>query len=575
MSRELRQSTAQTELIGPFLDVGDGFTEETGLTPPTEIAKDGAAYAAGPTGGTHDSDGWYPVAFTTTHTNTLGSLMLKSHDNTTHLPVWHEFEVITANEYDSKYGTDIKQADVTQWLGTAVPAPGTAGVPSVDITHVDGVAGGGDEIADKVWDEVLTGATHNVVNSSGRRLRTLQDFGLYEGGAVWIDTVNGTAGTVDFENGTVNNPVNSIADALTIAGSVGLVIFHVLPGSSFTLAASVAGFEFVGFSYTVTLNGQSISGTLFNGATITGNDSGANAVRAHFINCTMGSNTLGEHSLSACALSGDVVLAEAADYFWDQCYSAMAGGGTPSVDYESAAETKTMSLRHYSGGMEIKNHGAGGGTHTTSLEGHGQLVINASCAGGSVNVRGHFKITETGTVTLTDRVNFESILDDGTTVYDRTTDSLQEIRDRGDAAWITATSVAVSAGGITTGSFAAGAIDAAAIATDAVDADALATDAVNEIAAAIGPQQNQAFSDLTFLMVDETDGKTPETGLSPTGERSINGAAFVAVSGTIAEVSDGIYQFDALAADMNGAMVIFRFSATGALDTFVTIKTTP
>ena len=121
MSRELRQSTAQTERIGPYLDKTDGVTQETGLTPPTELSKDGGAFAAGPTG-THDTEGWYAVTFTTTHTNTLGSLMLNSQDPATHLAVWHEFMVITANEYDSKYGTDTREADVTQWLGVAVNA---------------------------------------------------------------------------------------------------------------------------------------------------------------------------------------------------------------------------------------------------------------------------------------------------------------------------------------------------------------------------------------------------------------------------------------------------------------------
>lgn len=147
MSRPLRQSTGQTEAIGPFLDKDDGVTEETGLgSPATEISKDGAAFGTGPTG-THDAEGWYHVGFTSAHTDTLGSLMIKSQAAATHLPVWHEFEVLTANEYDSKFGTDIKQADVTQWLGTAAATPTVAGVPEVDVTHADGVSGAVSEIA--------------------------------------------------------------------------------------------------------------------------------------------------------------------------------------------------------------------------------------------------------------------------------------------------------------------------------------------------------------------------------------------------------------------------------------------
>ena len=88
------------------------------------------------------------------------------------------------------------------------------------------------------------------------------------------------------------------------------------------------------------------------------------------------------------------------------------------------------------------------------------------------------------------------------------------------------------------------------------------------------PTKNSGFSNITFLMVDATDHFTPETGLTVTGQRSLDGAAFAGVAGSIAEIANGIYQFDAAAADMNGDMIIFRFSASGAADTFITMKTT-
>ena len=284
----------------------------------------------------------------------------------------------------------------------------------VELLDTGGAAGtSAEELVDDIWDEELTGATHNVATSSGRRLRNLQDFGVYEGGAIWIDTVNGVAGTTDFENGTVNNPVDTIADALTLAASVGLDAFQVLPGSSITLGASVDGYEFRGFSYTIALNGQSVSGTKFIGATVSGNDDGSNGTATVYERCGMGSNTLGANILLGCRMTGDVVLAEAADYFWDQCYSGVAGTGTPSVDLESAAETKNLSIRHYSGGMELKNHGAGSGTHNTSIEGFGQVVLNANCAGGTVAIRGNFTVTDnaSGAVTLSDNARIDVLQD--------------------------------------------------------------------------------------------------------------------------------------------------------------------
>ena len=249
-------------------------------------------------------------------------------------------------------------------------------------------------LPDLVWDEPLTAAEHNVANSSGRRLRNLQDFGVYEGGAVWVDTVNGTTGqTTDFENGTVNNPVNDIDDAKTIADSVGLKVFHILPGSGgtgMTLGGSFAGYEFIGFGYTIILAGQSMSGSLVAGATVSGNDGGTNTLATVYLNCTMGENVLGIHKLSGCGLSGTtagITFAEAGTYDWDQCFSRVAGTGTPDVTF--AAGNMNLNMRHYSGGINIEGMGAAASTDNMSLEGHGQ-VTEGTCTAGTVAIRGNF-----------------------------------------------------------------------------------------------------------------------------------------------------------------------------------------
>lgn len=254
-------------------------------------------------------------------------------------------------------------------------------------------------------EEILTGATHNVAKSLGRRIRELLEIGTYDGAAVWIDTNNGTAGTEDFVNGLSNNPVDSIADAKTLADSMGLVRFRILSGSSITLAANFDGYEFLGENYTVALGGQSVSGTHFEHATITGNDDGSNASDTHYKDCSVGGNTLGLHTLEHCSLgAGDIVLAEAGDYLWEDCHSHIAGAGAPGVDFQSAVEVKSLSMRHYSGGIEYKNFNAGGGTHLTTIEGMGQIIAAASCAGGDIEHRGHFKLTDNsgGAVTFVD-----------------------------------------------------------------------------------------------------------------------------------------------------------------------------
>lgn len=90
-----------------------------------------------------------------------------------------------------------------------------------------------------------------------------------------------------------------------------------------------------------------------------------------------------------------------------------------------------------------------------------------------------------------------------------------------------------------------------------------------------GLRKNQAIANFPFLMTDSTN-HNPLTGLTVTGTRSIDGAAFGA--GTIAnmtEVANGIYQCDLGAGDLNGDTICLRFTAAGADDLFVTLVTEP
>lgn len=125
MATLLKQSTAVTLRVGPFLDKTDGVTEETALTPTFELSKAGGAFAArnDATAPAHDSNGWYSCVLNATDTATLGRLVLKSDDAATHLPVWHEFLVVPANVYDSLVaGSDALQVhanEITAGLITA------------------------------------------------------------------------------------------------------------------------------------------------------------------------------------------------------------------------------------------------------------------------------------------------------------------------------------------------------------------------------------------------------------------------------------------------------------------------
>lgn len=122
----LKQSTAVTLKIGPFLDETDGKTAETGLTiaqADVRLSKNGAdiAQKTESTSCTHDELGVYGCPVDATDTGTLGRLQLWVHESGA-LPVFHEYMVVTANFYDSICSTDTLQADLTQIGGVTQSA---------------------------------------------------------------------------------------------------------------------------------------------------------------------------------------------------------------------------------------------------------------------------------------------------------------------------------------------------------------------------------------------------------------------------------------------------------------------
>lgn len=350
------------------------------------------------------------------------------------------------------------EADVTKWLGTAVATPTTAGVPEVDPTYFGGSAqsladlkdfadAGYDpatnkvqgvvlvdttttnsdmrgtdganttvpdaagvlptaaENADAVWDEILTGATHNIATSAGRRLRGIQDFQGYENGSIWIDTVNGTAGTIDYENGTVENPVLTLADALTLNASLGFNRFTIFNGSTITLASTFNNYLFIGENWALALGGQDTGGTHFHGATVTGICTGTETT---FIDCHTGNCTIDLMHLENCSIGGTLTAGAAGDHHLSHCHSAIAGISAPVFDVGAVILNTSVNLRGYSGGMEFLNLGQAG-TDTVSVEGDGQVILNANCVGGSISIRGNFELTDnSATTTVNDDARYDA-----------------------------------------------------------------------------------------------------------------------------------------------------------------------
>lgn len=137
----LKQSTAVTPKVGPYLDSTDAVTAKTALTIAQAsciLFKNNGAGAQknDSSSATHDSGGVYGIPFNTTDTGTLGHLKLLTNISSA-LPVWDEWMVVPANVYDAliagsvdlKVDLDqiktVSQAATNLGTSTATMQPGT------------------------------------------------------------------------------------------------------------------------------------------------------------------------------------------------------------------------------------------------------------------------------------------------------------------------------------------------------------------------------------------------------------------------------------------------------------------
>ena len=90
-----------------------------------------------------------------------------------------------------------------------------------------------------------------------------------------------------------------------------------------------------------------------------------------------------------------------------------------------------------------------------------------------------------------------------------------------------------------------------------------------------GIKKNTAITAFTFLMVDSTDHVTAKTGLTVAGNYSGDGGAVAALTntGAITEISNGLYEIDLTAGELNYDNVTLIFTASGADARVITIHT--
>jgi len=449
----------------------------------------------------------------------------------------------------------------------------------------------------------------------------------YDGGQVWIDTGHGTSGTENYVNGVADNPSDTLADALTIASSLNL---HKLHASRDTVLAPVADFNnytVQGAGYTFTLGGHDYAGThIYHCSPLTGTaTSTGNADHFDVIDAIIGDVTVDDVHFTRCGFAGTITLSgtgtsSPSGCKFIDCHSLIAGSSTPVLDFGTGSEDHSVTFANWQNGIEIRNFNktTTGGTDLLSLSGTGQIVIASTCDGGQVNLRGQWKVTDNsgGAVTIVqdDVSTSVAAIEVDTTEIGTAGIGLTEAGGDGDQLtaipgssdpWDTALPGAYGAG--TAGKIVGDNIDAviSAIPTTMVGTDNAATEAKQDIIDTnvdtilvdtgttipgtittmqtdvtqikgdlpVKLTKNVAFTNFMFKLVNETDGFTAETGITPVETRSLDGAAFSACANNATEVSGGWYKIDLDAADLNGNSVVLRFTGTGCRATEFVVVT--
>jgi len=234
-----------------------------------------------------------------------------------------------------------------------------------------------------------------LVATSGKLLRVAQsDVAILSyGGAIWVSATTGTAGTVVGLNGTPDNPVLDLADAITLLGSTGLSSLVIASGDH-TLVAALNEIEVaLHDESSIDFNGNNVGGSAFTGGRITGAGSGAIVCRQTILDTISGVRG----SFYECGFLTSVALASGATSTFARCHSQTPGAGIPTLNMVGAG--RSANLPGYSGRLNVSNMSSGGNRVTVHFLA-GELLIDASCTAGTLRYGGNvYPVTDNSTGT--------------------------------------------------------------------------------------------------------------------------------------------------------------------------------
>jgi hypothetical protein len=173
-------------------------------------------------------------------------------------------------------------------------------------------------------------------------------------GCVVIDSVYGIGGTA-YPTGTLGQPSNNLADALTIAAVLGIRKLC-LKNTNITLTGSLTNFTIEGLGVddlsTVSLAGQDVSGSTYRNVGVTG-DLPTLTSPLKFESCRVGNVTDFRGVMDRCGLENTVTLVAGQAEFVN-CYSNAPTGTDATIDLQGA-NLIDLYVRGFIGALTIDN----------------------------------------------------------------------------------------------------------------------------------------------------------------------------------------------------------------------------
>jgi VCBS repeat-containing protein len=211
----LRQSTAQTVVMGPFLSTSDGFTPQTSLSivqADVRVSKLGATFAQknDTTTSPHMENGEYAVTLSATDSGTLGPLRLDVFKSGA-LPVWRDCMVVVPAVWDAFYAAGQLSVNV---------AAMAANVITGTVLATDSISSA----------QIATGAATEI--AAAVKALVIETQGSYTLGQALSIMLAVLAGRTSSSGATMSTPDGSVTRvAATIDGSNNRMTMSLTPSS--------------------------------------------------------------------------------------------------------------------------------------------------------------------------------------------------------------------------------------------------------------------------------------------------------------------------------------------------------